>query len=101
MIRARLDTWLVILPQVHPSVQRCDLVGVSVEHQRLPPPKLPDAPLGRLAPPRMVNCRVHVGVEAVFSWRRFLPRGVGLLTHKPDPHDRLCALKPVLPRYDD
>src|SRR5262245_58197007 len=41
--------WLVELLQIHPRVQRCHLVGVPVEHQRLAAPELADAPFGGLA----------------------------------------------------
>src|SRR5262245_26898758 len=91
----------VELPQVHPGVERRHLIAVAVERKRLPPPELADPALGGLAPAWMVHGGVHVGVEAVLLRRRLLPRGLGLLAHEADPHERLDALEPVLPRDHD
>ena len=54
-----------------------DLLGVPVERQRLAAaqPRLPDAPLGRLAPARVGHVRVDVGVKAVLVRRGQSPGG--------------------------
>src|SRR5436190_10377753 len=67
-------TGSVVLLQIQSGVKARDLIAVAVEHQRLPAEELADAPLGRLSPPRMIDVRVHVGIEPVLLWRRFLPR---------------------------
>src|SRR5215204_3488853 len=51
--------------QVHARIQAGDLVGVAVEGQRGPPTEVADATLGGLAPARVVDGGVDVGVEAV------------------------------------
>src|SRR5512133_3528359 len=65
----------VVPPQVHARVERCDLISVTVEHQGRAAQELADAAFLGLAPARMVNRRVHVGVEAVLVGRRVVPRG--------------------------
>src|SRR5439155_663370 len=65
-IRARRDTdVLVVLPEVHASVEPRDLVGIAVERERGTAPELADPPLGRLAPAGMVDGGIDVRVEAV------------------------------------
>src|SRR5574341_2158123 len=61
--------WLVVLPQVHPRVQRGHLVGVAIEHQGLPAEELADSTLGGLAPAGMVHGGVDVGEKAVLLGR--------------------------------
>ena len=46
-----------------------DLLGVAVEGQRRAARELADAALGRLAPARVVDRGIHVGVEAVLVGR--------------------------------
>src|SRR5207245_6184290 len=87
----------VVLSEVHAGVQARDLVAVAVEHQRLAHQEFADAALGRLAPARMIDRRVHVRVEAVLVRRLFLPRVQGLLLDELHLHDRLDVLEPVLP----
>src|SRR5262245_59117501 len=99
--RDRRDIPSVQLPQVHPGVERSDLVLVAVEHQRLAPSELADPSLGRLAPSRVMYGRIDVRVEAVLLWRGRVPRRLGLLVDEPDPDDGLGALEPVLPRHHD
>src|SRR2546423_777799 len=55
----------VVLLEVHAGVHARDLSAVTVEHQRFSLEELADAALGRLAPPWMVDVRIHVRVEAV------------------------------------
>src|SRR6185312_16658792 len=66
-----------VLPQIHAGVQLPDLGFVAVEHQRLAPlceqAALADAPLGRLAPARLIDVRVDVGIEPVLTGRRLVP----------------------------
>src|SRR5205807_4773520 len=98
--RGATRTLLVVLPEVHAGVEVPHLVGVAVERERGTAPELADPPLGRLAPARVADRGVDVRVEAVLLWRGLVPRGWRLLTREPDPHDRLRALEPVLPRHD-
>ena len=58
---------LVELLQIHPGVQRCHLIAVAVEHERLAPAQVADAPLVCLTPSRMADLGVHVGIEAVLA----------------------------------
>jgi hypothetical protein len=55
----------------------------------------------RLAPARMIDRRVDVGVEPVLRRHGELPRTDGLLLDHSDLHDRLDALEAVLPRHDE
>src|SRR5512134_3414294 len=50
VIHAARVTASVVRPEIHPGVERGDLLGVAVEHQGLSLEELPDAPLPRLAP---------------------------------------------------
>src|SRR5262249_44854930 len=83
----------VVAPQVHARIERCDLVAVAVEHLRLPPQELADAAFGRLAPARMVDRGVDVGVEAVLARRLILPGVERLLLDELDLGDRLDVLE--------
>src|SRR4029077_12584981 len=78
---------LVVLLEVHPGVERRDLV-VAVEHEGLAAPELADPPLGCLTPPRVVHARVHVRVEAVLVRRRLVPARLRLLGDQADLHQR-------------
>src|SRR5262249_21430374 len=99
--RDRRDIPSVQLSHVHSGVERRALVLVAVEHRRLAPPELADAPLRRLAPARVIHGRIDVGVEPVLLGRGRIPRRLGLLVDEPDPDDGLRALEPVLPRHHD
>src|SRR5690349_6717094 len=55
----------VVLLQVHPGVERRDLIAVAVEHDGRPAEELADTALARLRPARVIDGRVHVRVEAV------------------------------------
>src|SRR4051812_40005004 len=50
--------------EVHVGIERGDLLGVAVEHERVAAEELADAPLRRLAPARMIDRRIDVGIEA-------------------------------------
>ena len=60
---------LVILLQIHSTVKIRDLFTVAVEHQGLAPEEFTDAPLRRLAPARVIDFRIHIGVKTVFLRR--------------------------------
>src|SRR5690606_31864003 len=78
--------------QVEPRVEVSDELAITVEHQGVTASELTDAPLGCLAPPRVIDFGVDVGVEAVLVWRHDVP-GVGrLLGGEGDLHYRLDAL---------
>src|SRR3989337_1658681 len=84
--------------QVHPRVERRDLVGVAVELQRVAPAQLADAPLRRLAPARVAHLGVDVRVETVLVRRGLVPGGLGLPGGEPDAFQRLGAIEAVCPR---
>src|SRR5207249_11443916 len=87
--------------QVHARVEIGNLLGVAVERERRAPAELAETPLGRLAPARMINRRVHVRIETVLTRRGQIPRGGRLLIGETDLHDRLDALEAVLPGNDE
>src|SRR5256712_12361343 len=87
--RTRRDTTLVELLQIHPRVERRDLVRVAVEHERLAAAELADAPLGGLAPARAVDGGGHVGIEAVVLRRRLVPRRFRLVLCETEARGRL------------
>src|SRR5712691_11244529 len=89
----------VVPSEIESGVQRGDLIAVAVEHHRFAPQELADAPLGVLAPPRMIDARVHVRVEAVFVRRLLLPRVERLPLDEAHFHDRLDVFEAVLPWY--
>src|SRR5229473_2506265 len=65
---------LVVLPQVHSVVQLRHLVAVPIEHLgRVISEQTGQTDFLRLAPPRMVDGWIHVGVEAVLVRLRPLP----------------------------
>ncbi len=86
-----------------PGVEARHLLAVAVERQRRPAlgqqSALADAPFGRLAPARMIDLRVDVGIEAVLAGVLLLPGDRRLLVGEADAHDRLDALEAVLPRH--
>src|ERR1035438_4769719 len=63
----RFFNMLVILLEIHPVVQAGHLVAVAVEQEGWPFAEFGQPPLTRLAPPRMVHLRIHVGIEPVFA----------------------------------
>src|SRR5262245_55255598 len=70
----RSDIGSVVSPEVHAGVEARDLVGVAVEHERLAREELADSPLLRLTPARVIDGRIHIGVEAVLVRVVLLPR---------------------------
>src|SRR5262245_47364378 len=82
----------------------CDLLFVAVEHERrLLAGKEPGAnnSLAFLAPARMIDIRVHVGVKAVFVRCELIPKRFWLLSHKLYFRQRLRAFESVLPRNNE
>src|SRR5262245_15280791 len=95
---ARRVTASIELAQVHARVERGHLVGVAVEHERLAAAELADAPLGGLAPARVIDRRIDVGVEAVLARLGLVPGGIVLLAHKAGAHCRIRTHGAVFPR---
>src|SRR5690606_27496176 len=102
MMTAGLSTWStrrsnfirsVVPSQIHSCVQRSDLFCIAVERQRRTLEELADPALARLAPARVIDFRVHMGVEAVLARDRDVPRGCRLTLTEVDLHDRLAALE--------
>src|SRR5690606_33569050 len=97
--------WSVVGSQVHAVIEAGHLVRIAVEHQRRTAggpeeTTLADADFARLAPARMVDLRIDVGVEAIFLRLHASPRILRLLFHQRDADDRLDALEAVFPRHD-
>src|SRR5688572_1200125 len=100
MIAARVTRWGSEVPaEVHSRVERGDLVSVAVEHQRLTLEELADAAFASLAPSRVIDLRVHVGVEAVLVGSGDAPGSLGLVFPEADLDDRLAALEAILPGH--
>src|ERR1044071_5456846 len=62
-----------VLRQIHPGVKACHLAGVAVERQRLAASELADAALLGLAPARVIDRGIDVGIEAVLARRIAVP----------------------------
>src|SRR5687768_14477810 len=86
-----------ILAEVHPRVQRGDLIPITVEHQCLALEKLANPPFPGLTPAGVVYLGVHVGIEPVLIRSRDVPGGPWLSIREPDLHNGLPALESVLP----
>src|SRR5690348_3695352 len=98
---ARSESRLVILAQIHTGVEARDLVAVPIEHQsfvRLEPFR--EAALAGLAPARVIDLGIDVGIEAVLLGRIEVPRSGWLVFDKTDFHQRFDALESVFPRHD-
>src|SRR5215831_4761735 len=54
-----------------------------------------------LAPARMIDIWIHIGVEPVLVRRELVPERPWLLGHELDLRQRLHALKSILPRNDE
>ena len=94
-----------VFGQIHARVQLADLRFVTVEHLGFDffgkQAALADAPLGGLAPARVVYRGVHIGIKTVFMGGGFVPRGEWLFFGETNLHDALAALKTVFPRHGD
>src|ERR1700730_3096139 len=82
----------VILLQVHSGVHASDLIAVAVEHESVAAEDFAEAAFLSLAPARMVDGGIHVGIKAVFVRSRERPCGRRLAFHKFNFDDRLDAL---------
>src|SRR6185295_6755743 len=95
---------LVVGLEVEPGIEACHLLAVAVEHQRWPPlheqSALADTALGGLAPARMVDVGIDVGIKPILARVLQVPGAGRLLLGEADSDDRLDALKAVLPRHD-
>src|SRR5215471_9080144 len=82
---------LVVGLEIEPGVEARHL-SVTIEHERRPAfdeqSTLPDAALGGLAPARVVDVWVDVGIKAVLSCVLHVPSARRLLFGKADPDDR-------------
>lgn len=70
---------LIILSKVHTRIQVRYLVRVAVARERGPALEFAKAALSRLAPARVVNAGIHVGIEAILVRIREIPCGRRLL----------------------
>src|SRR6266478_6200115 len=91
---------LEVLFQVHAGVEACHLV-VSIEHQGWAFEEFAQAAFLGLAPARVIDIRIHVGIETVFAGSGLLPGVQGLVAGKADADDRLRAFESVLPWNHD
>ena len=76
---------LTVAPQIHARIQACDLVGVTVEHQRLASGELAKPPFGRLA---AIIVSSEDGGEAESAARRIghaAPQVEGMAVFGPAP----------------
>src|SRR6476620_6986912 len=91
------------LLQVHAGIEAGDLISVAVEHEGRAAlhedAAFADAPFGGLAPARMIDRRVHVGIEAVLAWGLLVPSRRRLLLDQGHADDRLDALETVFPGH--
>src|SRR5262245_18596707 len=92
---------LIILLLIHSPVEVRDLFAVTVEHQSLSPEEFTDAPFRGLAPARMVDFRVHIGIETVFLRLHHIPRRRRLFLDEADLDDGFNAFETVFPWYHD
>src|SRR5579871_5086640 len=83
---------LVILAKIHARVQSGHLIAVAVEFYGGSHGELGDAPLLGLAPARVIDFRVHVGIKSVLVRSGQVPGGRRLFLNQADFHDRLDAL---------
>ena len=62
-----------ILLEIHSSVEGRDLISIAVEHQSRPLEEFAYAAFFGLAPARMIDIGVHIGVETILVRRGFRP----------------------------
>src|ERR1041384_8751422 len=84
--------------EIHALGQGSDLGGIAVEGKGGAPSQVADAALGSLAPARMIDLGIDVGVEAVLVGGRAVPSRRRLLLGEADFYDRFDALAALLPR---
>src|SRR3954465_10890064 len=96
----------VVRLQVHAGIEAGNLVGVAVEGQGGvaaggEEATFADPPFARLAPARMVDCGIDVGIKSVLSGIACLPGVERLLVGQRDADDRLDALEALFPRNNE
>src|SRR5262245_66488866 len=88
---------LVVGLEVEPRIKARHLIGVAIEHERRPPlyeqAALTNAALGGLAPARVVDVGIDVGIKPVLARVLNVPGARGLFFGEADPNDRLHALE--------
>src|ERR1051325_431688 len=89
-INSKLNTqhYLKVFPQVHALIQRRDLVAVAIKRKRFALQEFSDAPLGRLAPARVIDLGVDVGIEAVLRRSGLHPGRGRRLLDEANLHDQ-------------
>ena len=90
----------VIFLQVHAGVEAGDLVLITVEHEGVALEDFAEAAFFGLAPARMIDVGIHVGIEAVLVRVGEIPGCGRFFSDKFDFDDGLDALETVLPRND-
>ena len=98
----RADPLLVlkIRRQVHAGVKARHLIAVAVERKRRPAlceqaVAIANPPFGLLAPARVIDFRVYVGIEAILAWRSSIFQDVtGCLSTRLIRTIDLMLLKP-------
>jgi len=83
--------------QVHAGVERSHLIRVAVEQQRLVHEDFAEAPFGGLAPARMIDVGIHVGIKAILIGSEAVPGGRRLGRLHFDFDDGLDAFVAVFP----
>src|SRR5690349_17583499 len=83
-LRAASARMSEVRPQIHAGIEAGDLIAIAVERQGRPALRqeaatLADAPLGCLAPARVVDLRIDVRIEAVLARILLIPGGRRLL----------------------
>src|SRR5271169_1197553 len=91
---------LVEFLEVHSAVHAGDLIAVAVEDYRRPCEDFSEAAFLGLAPARMVNVGINVGVETVFRGGIAIPGGGRLFFLETDFHQGLDALVSIFPGND-
>src|SRR5712691_11223576 len=87
----------MVLLQIHSVVEAGDLIAVAVEHESGAREDFAEAALLGLAPARMIDIRIDVGVETIFRGRVAIPGRRRLLFLEADLCQGLDALIAVLP----
>src|SRR5215470_8139758 len=89
-----------ILSQIHSGIHCCNLIGISVERQRLSSKKLTETPFRSLAPSGVIYTWVDVREEPIFIRRVLHPRCFRLFVDETNLSDRLDAFEAILPWND-
>src|SRR5689334_12343948 len=82
---------LVVGLEVEPAIKARHLLSITVEHQGWPAlheqPAFADPPFRRLAPARVIDVGIDVGVKTIFAGVLQVPGARRLLVGEADPHD--------------